>query len=334
MAVAQEFGESLNESAENLTQLLNTLDQAYDGISAICEEMESNQEELTELTTTVNTTLSDFWEALDTHQQELLSGQESSGSALDGLQEAITEMESQIDGFVQAIEEVSNTLGTEIGNSRTEFDGDITEAKEGMAEAKALLEKLESELTQAWETVEQAFSDTAESISQLQESIETHKTETEGQFEHLTTDIGETLKGAIADLLDQFNEQLSGAQTDAVTDCFDGMEEGLTTAYGDFGEQAEAIADELINRATDIMSNVADHFENSLSSELEQIFQDAIEDAIKALAEEIAESLMMMGIGATVTSAIAPLVPAIVAAKALLGLIKAALEALTFGLAG
>jgi chromosome segregation ATPase len=333
MAVAQEFGDSLQESAENLTQLLNTLDQAYDEIGAICEEMESN-EDLNELTNTVSTALSDFWEALEANQQELQSGQESSATALDGLQEAIATMESQVDEFAQSMEAASSTLETEIGNNRTEFDGDITEAKEGMAEAKALLEKLEAELTQAWETVEQAFTDTAESVSQLQESFEAHKTDTEGQFEQLSTDIGETLKGTLADLLEQFNDQLSGAQTDAITDCFGGMEEELTTAYSDFCEQADAIADDLINRAAEILSNVADHFENSLSSELEQIFQDAIEDAIKALAEEIAESLALMGVGVSVTTVIGPLVPAIVVAKELLEVVKAALAALTFGLAG
>jgi ElaB/YqjD/DUF883 family membrane-anchored ribosome-binding protein len=333
MAVAQEFGNSLQESAENLTQLLNTLDQAYDEIGAICEDMESN-EELNELTNTVSTALSDFWEALEANHQELHSGQESSTTALDGLQEAIAEMESQMDDFAQLMEATSSTLETEIGNSRTEFEGDITEAKEGMAKAKALLEKLEAELTQAWETVEQAFTETAESVSQLQERFEAHKTDTEGQFEQLSTDIGETIKGTLADLLEQFNDQLGGAQTDAITDCFGGMEEGLTTAYSDFGEQAEAIADDLINRASEILSNVADHFENSLSSELEQIFQDAIEDAVKALAEEIVESLALIGVGASVTSVIGPLVPLIVAAKGLLEVVKAALAALTFGLAG
>ena len=79
-------------------------------------------------------------------------------------------------------------------------------------------------------------------------------------------------------------------------------------------------------RATEILSNAAEYFENTLTSELDQVFQDAIKDAVQAIIEEIAESLGMMELGASITSALTPILPEILAAKALMEVIKGALS--------
>ena len=199
---------------------------------------------------------------------------------------------------------------------------------------KTAIEDAESEMTQAWEETEQQLTSFADGIEQIQQDMESLQSEAEGQWTELVDEIGETQTSAIETLLGDFNEELSENQANEIAEAFSQMEDALTQLLSEFGTQAEATGNQFQEQASEILSTVAEHLENALIEGVETAFQDAIDEVVAEIAEEIAKSLALMVTGAGITTALAPILPILVAAKVAIGAIKAALKLLTFGFGG
>jgi hypothetical protein len=68
----------------------------------------------------------------------------------------------------------------------------------------------------------------------------------------------------------------------AITTCFDDCGTNFTDLYDDFSNEIRSTADELKERGSEILNNVADQFGDSLHGDLENAFKDAMKMQLRA----------------------------------------------------
>ncbi|XDE64853.1 hypothetical protein AB3M80_14290 [Arthrospira platensis BEA 1257B] len=202
----------------------------------------------------------------------------------------------------------------------------MDETKSTFEELKDSFEQLTEAINQAMETTIGVFETLGDAISDLEERVTTNQEETEGNFEGLVTEISDNHRDSLESLLGNFSQFLAQDKLSEITDDFSNFKGVLTDVYNTLGSQAAAVADNLQERGSAIFENVKDYAEDSLKDNLEDSFKDAIDDVVSDMIQEVGENMVMMKVGATVTSSLTPILPQIVAAKVATGTIKQVLS--------
>jgi hypothetical protein len=70
------------------------------------------------------------------------------------------------------------------------------------------------------------------------------------------------------------------------------------------------------------MENTSEYAGETMKDKLIETFEDAIENAVKAMISEVAENIVMMTVGTSVTASLSPILPELIAAKVTVGIIK------------
>jgi len=80
-----------------------------------------------------------------------------------------------------------------------------------------------------------------------------------------------------------------------------------------------------------ILEDAVNNIKDELMQQLEDAFKEMIEEFVRELIEDVIESIVMMGVGQAITTALAPYVPILAACKAIVGVINDLLDALNLG---
>ena len=181
---------------------------------------------------------------------------------------------------------------------------------------------MEQVTIQLQENISQSFENFSSSLSDMQESTVTLQSETETQFEQLSNEIEDTHQLNLVTLLDEFSTEVSQSQMSEITEGFSHLESGLTEIYSTYSTETEEIINLFTDQGSEILSNVGTYCQESLCQELEDTFENATEEAVQAIAEEVTQNLFMMVAGGSASATLAPLLPLLVAAKAAMRFIK------------
>ena len=152
------------------------------------------------------------------------------------------------------------------------------------------------------------------------------QSDTEGDFEEVANNIGETLKSDLDSILGEFSSELTDNQLEEISSGFDELNSNFEQMFTSFGTDTADLGDKLKDTLNEVLEDAQDYAGEQMKSKITESFQDAIEDTVKAMMEEAVENTIMMSFGTTVTSALSPLLPAIAAAKVAVGAIKSVME--------
>jgi len=181
------------------------------------------------------------------------------------------------------------------------------------------------------------------SFNELKERIETQGVDWD---DRLGTCIGDLQAGAVA-RCDQGIKEIEGAVNSMVVRLQEAIETHLQLEPHQFIEAqlydllavhertAAALEQEVRRLAEDLVGSVEDATEIAavkLRQRAEQAVRSALQEAVEGMLRDAFESTALSQIGVSITSSLSPVLPQLMAAKALLSAIRSALEALRLGL--
>jgi hypothetical protein len=140
-------------------------------------------------------------------------------------------------------------------------------------------------------------------------------------------DRGDELDGAFDDVEEAINEQLGSACADLTDD----FEADCTAAYSAVGDDLEqragTLAQQIETRMDELRERSAAHFRGSVEAGA----RDAVRDAVAGMLDEIATNVVLTQASVAITGAVGPILPQLVALRAAVTAIKAALKLMRGG---
>lgn len=187
-------------------------------------------------------------------------------------------------------------------------------------ELRARVQGLENDLSEARKDIEDWKDSTGEQLDAtrsavdeaIREAIEHAAEELEERKQRLRELIEERLIAEPATLLDEL-----------VQDLKDWMKNTQAILAG--------AADRLQSMSTETVRALTDESLDSARAAVDEKVREIIEQVLRDLAADVVESTGLTQIGVSLTSALAPILPQLIAAKLLLGQIKSLLEAMRMG---
>lgn len=140
-------------------------------------------------------------------------------------------------------------------------------------------------------------------------------------------DCGDELDGAFDDFEDAISEQLSGACGELVADFDADCAAAHECAGQDVEQRAGALADEIQRRMDEMRERALAHFKESVESGARR----TVEESVARMLEEIATNVALTQASVAVTGAVGPIQPQLVALRAAVSAIKAALKLMRGG---
>ncbi len=140
-------------------------------------------------------------------------------------------------------------------------------------------------------------------------------------------DCGEELDGAFDDVEEAVNEQLGSACAELIED----FDTDCAAAHASLGEdleqRASALAQQIETRMDELRQRAAAQFRESVESGARGV----VEEAVARMLEEIATNVVLTQASVAITGAVGPILPQLVALRAAVSAIKAALKLLRGG---
>ena len=289
------------------------IEQAHQAISSACAELADHNEAIGLCIESLETRLSKTQQNLETALDDIDTTDIIAG--LDNLTTATAETESQLNEFVQSVQSVVDDFEQACVEAQDTFDGTCGQLQTTLSTIGDRLNALEETLSQAQNETESTFSDLSAAIAQLSSQVGEFQTSVETGFEDCSLVITDTHMSAIDEHLDDFCEQISQTQLTELTSHFTQISDQFTNLYSTFTSDIDGLGDQLQARCHQILEDTGQHCENELKGKLETAFREMIEEAIKELMAEVIENVTLMTAGSSITGALGPILPELVAAK-------------------
>jgi phage-related protein len=323
MAEQDESLEKLEHFVGLLAETRGKLQELGDQIDASVQELDKDEDDVEdkiggfndyvqEFTTTFENEHKEMVEALNKHDEVIADR----GSAmLDARSGLITEAESE---FEEAISSVRSTLDTDFG----------TLAEEGFEAFDTLLDNLATEINGIQGEAEEAFKGLGEAVDHFEEQADNALKETVETFEDVATSVTDAFTNKVESMFSEIQSHLTETVVGQFENDFSELTGNLESIFGNVGETVERVAGELVEGGAQILGDMASDIASDFMSAIEQGVTEAVEEVIGGLLEDIAESIAMMAVGSATTGVLAPYIPELAVAKAVVGAIKDFLDAL------
>ncbi len=300
------------------------IEQAHQAISSACAELADNHEAISLCAESLETSLSETQQNLETALEDI--DPTDIIAELDNLTTATGQTESQLDEFVQSVQSVVDDFEQACVEAQDTFDGTCGQLQTTLTTIGDGLNALEERLSQAQNETESTFSGLSAAIAQLHSQVGEFQTSVETGFEDCSLAITDTHVSAIGEHLDAFCEQISQTQLTELTSHFAQISDQFTNLYSTFTSDIDELGDQLQARCHKILEDTGQHCENELKGKLETAFREMIEEAIRELMAEVIENTTLMTAGSSITGALGPILPELVAAKKAAELINDGLD--------
>jgi DNA repair exonuclease SbcCD ATPase subunit len=216
------------------------------------------------------------------------------------------------DRLTEGLEQLQTAVGdweSELANTQTTWVETCEQTVEALDALGEDLNQLEESLDQAQQEVQDAASGFEAVIAQCTEQVRSFQSALNTSFEALTTDFTDTYSATLTESFEGLIGQVGETQKMALSQHFTQQFEELSQLYNTFGAETENLGNELKDRCTQLLEDAGHYCTDEVQHELETAMRDAIEEAIAAFALEIAENLVLMGVGSSVTSSLSPVLP-------------------------
>ncbi len=325
MSEIQEATQTLEESEEQLTQLLNLLGLTCEEMESFCSEMESDNEASMQKSEEIASHLTEFYELVQTCQNTLESSELD--TALDAFQTLLDETETEFESLNQSIETLSNEFTTSLEESETQIDTEAKEAENLFGTINQTIDSLEETIETGQQEVQAAFDALEEKIDELVGNVENWQETTTQTFNEFISEVGETHSEALDSGFSESIDLISDDCSKELTSKFEETIAQLEETYQAFQTHVTETSEKFKTESLDILSELDREIEQTFESELNTM-EDELQSLIGEVRDEIIENLALMTLGATTTAAIAPLIPMIVFALDILKRIQEILDGL------
>jgi hypothetical protein len=216
----------------------------------------------------------------------------------------------------QAVQALSDRL------ERT--DAAIRALPNTFGESEAMLSEIAADALVRAESLAHAWDDCVERAGEA-------LSELDGTFEDLFLQrvdvIEQRFETLVESMAEAIAEQLSAAPIAFVEQLRNDYLAGIEIS----GNTIESAGEQLASQVTRALEELDTYMRDEFAEALERKVEDMLERVLDGLAEDAFENVTLTQISTTVTTAIAPYLPALMAARALLGAIQSALQAMRMG---
>lgn len=248
-----------------------------------------------------------------------------------------------------AMDQVANDIDFHGNASQADMQALLAQDLQSLANAIAKLEAEGLQWAQDWATdqaalvgacgafdaacvgeagaLSQGLQDFAASVQALGAQFSQAEKVTEQAFVAITNALGGSWSQDVSAELGQFVADLEKTHATRIAQSFDAARQGfdqirsaLETSLGDQSGQFEAAL------RADLLA-IGGHLETEMKSRLVGAVQGLLEEAVQRMARDIAQSILLSGIGAQTSATLAPLVPQLVAIKHIADALREAIEA-------
>jgi chromosome segregation ATPase len=302
-AVGESVLNALGDIASQLSEHSNVLTQSASEFEALLAVAQGKFQEL-----------SDRLDATDISAE--VESVQAAVSVEDRLTDALEQLQTAMSDWESEIASVQNAWG--------EVCDQTIETIDALGEE---LNQLEDAFAQAQQDVQDASSGFEAVISQLTEQVQSFQSMLNTSFEALTADLANTHQTALTEGFDGLIEQVGETQKTELDQHFIQHSEDLNQLYNTFGTEIDDLGDDLKDRCTQLLEDAGHYCTDEAKHELETAMRDTVEGAIADFATEIAENLVLMGVGSSVTGSLSPVLPELIVAKKTAELVNAGLDA-------
>jgi ABC-type transporter Mla subunit MlaD len=300
----------------------NDFQQNSQRIDSLEDELNKKEDEAEKQIGAFSKSVDDFTDGFATAHQETIGALETMIAALgdladDRLGEAIKTVEEVESEVEKAVDAFSSTL-------QGGFDDLSADGFEAASSSVDTLEALVGELKQG---AEDAFGELEDSLEEMRREAETARNTTVDSF----NDVADEVKDALTEAVDSGFEAFTGglnAGAQLLEGGLGNLGELLETSFTSFEGAAEQIGESLMDAGRQILEDAQHHVQDELMNTMQDAFANMVEEVVAGLVQEIAESIVMMTAGSAITTAIGAYVPALVAAKKIVGTINDLLDML------
>jgi DNA repair exonuclease SbcCD ATPase subunit len=293
----------LGNVASQLPEHSNVLNQSVSEFEGLVAEAQGNFQELSDRlnATDISAEVESF--------QAAVSSEDRLTDALEQLQTAMSDWESEI---------------VSVQTAWGEACGQTIDTLDALGEE---LNQLEDTFAQAQQDVQDTASGFEAVIAQLTAQVQSFQSTLNTSFEALTADLADTHQTALTEGFDGLIEQVGETQKTELSQHFTQHSEDLNQLYSTFGTEIDGLGDDLKDRCTQLIEDAGQYCTDEAQHELGTAMRDTIEDTITDFATEIAENLVLMGVGSSVTGSLSSVLPELVVAKKTAELVNAGLDA-------
>lgn len=319
------FGTTYQDAKDAIDGLVKALEEARAGLSATREQMTGYDDAVRE---PINQGLQLLGTTIRDRDQILIDLSDGTSANLNRLQENLDQGNGQIQTSRNSVDEEHASFTTQVEEGREGLTQSTDMLRERFEQMFSGIEAMGSAIDESHDATEQAFDDFSSAIRNLTSDLTTLQDDTEEDFETLSKAIVEESAEQLNEIYESLFEQLSGEELDALVDNFERTRKLLQESYENFGELSGELAERLGEIAERVTRNLAEELKESFSRIIKDAMAELLEEVMEALLQEVIKAVALSQAGASLTTAMAPVMPQLIAVKGVISTINGLLDAL------
>ncbi len=328
MSEVMDFAESFDAAQGTLTEMAALAAREAGRLQGLDQQLDGAMSEITSL----EQAAAQQFEALLSEVQGagalLVTGREQVVATAQKLTEQSRAAQDVVGTVEKAVDSAYADLQARMDDTMAKVGEAYQEAQDTVDQAMAIQADVFTEMSNAREATEKTLAEARAGAEQLDQKLSEVGQDTINRFAEVGSTLVENIGSQIVSQFEQSTDLLGNVLVGQASDGFDQVWGSVEQRLGEFETLFNDLGQRLMQEVTQVGQQVASHAEDEASKAVEKEFDDFVHDAVEALVGEVADSLSAMTLGASVTGALGPMTPALVAAKALVGSIKAALDLL------
>jgi chromosome segregation ATPase len=319
-----EFGNSVDEIQQKLSEILPLVDagaeraeQLHQSIHGQLADFENNFESLGTSMNNMGETAGGLDGELAQSATEITAGFEDVTSRLDASRQAADEaverlegiqqrVDADIDPVVEQLESNANSLNSEfdsLSQNATATQDNLTTLRQSSGDAFTELDTEVNGFAERWEADSTA---SEQSLGALKTALsDTHTPEVKRKFNGLSDSTVETVSNVVS--------------------LVSNHEGGIGEFFSSFDADVDNLAEEFKSKTEEMFGSLKDYAETQCGRVIEQSLEHLVKEVVEAFAAEVIASVATTQVGVSTTATLSPIIPELVMAKKVTGLINSIL---------
>jgi hypothetical protein len=324
----------IDEGLGYLQAFIADLGQKQTDLGAVGERLGALQSDLDAMTGHLDASRDRVSQLGDDRQAQLDGALGEVDEAVGGLLEDGQQTAQKLTDVVSAaFDERHDQLTTRSDEHVERLDGGAQQLHEqGFAVADQAVQTADATLQDLRGRTDTGFEELGAKLADLTGTVNTSAEATTDTLESA----GEQTQGDLLELVttgfDSFSEvtdHLMG--DDGVVGAFGGFAADLEGGFGQLGASITGLGDQLCEQVDGLISSTVEVIDQETVGRLQEEFEKVVIGSVEDLVTDFADSIVTMNTGAAITAAVAPFVPELAAAKAVISTIDDLLESLMLG---
>lgn len=228
--------------------------------------------------------------------------------ALDQSTHEVTDAHSQLhDGVTQNIQELSSAIEqllSDFADLHTHTDNTSQTVQEHASKHDTTCTQVHQSLGEHKQKIEDHHKNSQEHLQTMDNRV---------QQEHNTN---------IQQTHEPFDQKLSSLHEQEVPDHHDNLHSTIDQHHSTFDGSVDSLGKDLEDRGHQILNDLTDYLKQQLEDALEKKFEEIVEKIIEDMLQEVVEGVATITFGSSITAAISPVLPELMAVRGIVKMIQ------------